>query len=86
MLVINVAIKTLKYQCLDQHHKCALPFFVNDEVFVFAKKGGERLGDFCKILNESSVEADVPEKAPRISYSTWKREVLDELYLGLVHF
>ena len=50
-----------------------LPFFVDDEVFVFSKKGGERLGDFRKILNESSVEADVLEKAPQISYGTWKR-------------
>ena len=36
----------------------------NDEIFVFAKKGGEWLGDFCKFLYESLVEADVPDKAP----------------------
>ena len=62
-----------------------IPFFVNDEVFVFAKKGGEWLGDFCKVLNKSPVEANVPEKAPQILYGTWKREVLDDLYLGLIH-
>ena len=47
-------------QCLE----CALPFFVDDEVLVLAKKGGEGLGDFREVLDESSVEADVPEKAP----------------------
>ena len=62
-----------------------LPFFVNDEVFVFAKNGGEWLGDFCKVLNGSLVEANMPEKVPQISYGTWKNEVLDDLYLGLVH-
>ena len=41
-----------------------LPFFVDDEVFVFAKKGGELLGDFGKVLYESPVEGGVPEKAP----------------------
>ena len=41
-----------------------LPFFVDDEVLVLAKKGGEGLGDFGKILNESSIKADVPKKAP----------------------
>ena len=63
-----------------------LPFFFDDEVFVFANKGGEWLGDFLKVLNESPVEADMPEKAPQISNSTWKREDLDDLSLGLVHF
>ena len=63
-----------------------LPFFVDDEVFVFAKKGGEWLGDFCKILYKSSVKDNMPEKAPQISYGTWKREVLDDLYLGLIYF
>ena len=62
-----------------------LPFFTDDEVFVFTKKGGEWLGDFCKVLNESPVEADVPEKAPQISYGTRKWEVFDDLYLGLVY-
>ena len=62
-----------------------LPFFLDDKVFVFAKKGGEWLGDFGKVLYESLVEADVPDKTPQISYSTWKREVLDYLYLGLVY-
>ena len=62
-----------------------LPFFVNDEVFVFSNKGGEWLGDFREVLNVSPVEADMLEKAPQISYGTWKREVLDDLYLGLVH-
>ena len=62
-----------------------LLFFVYDEFFVFAKKGGEWLGDFGKVLYESPVEADLPEKAPQVSYGTWKREVLDDLYHGLVH-
>ena len=66
---------TLKYWCLDQcllqHRECALPFFFDDEVFVFAKKGGECLGDFCKVLNESSIEAGVPEKTPQVFDSTW---------------
>ena len=62
-----------------------LPFFIDDEVFVFAKKGGDWLEDFCKVLNESLVEANVPVKSPQISYGTWKREVLDDLYLCLVH-
>ena len=48
-----------------------LPFFIDDEVFVFAKKGGEWLGYFRKILYESLVEADMPEKAPEISNGTW---------------
>ena len=39
-------------------------FFVNDEVFVFAKKGGEWLEDLWKVLYESQVEVNVPEKAP----------------------
>ena len=43
-----------------------LPFFVDDEVFVFGKKGVERLGNFREVLDESSIEADVPEKAPQI--------------------
>ena len=47
-----------------------LPFFVDDEVFIFEKKGGEWLGDFHKVLNESLIEADMPEKAPQISYGT----------------
>ena len=70
------------------HYKCTLPFFVDDEVFVFAKKGGELLGDFCKVLYESSVEADVLEKAIQVVYGTWKREVLDddgELFLKHEH-
>ena len=62
-----------------------LPLFVDDEIFVFAKKGGEWLGDFLKVLDESPLKADVPEKAPQISYGSWKREVLDDLYLGLVY-
>ena len=62
-----------------------LPFFVDDKVFVLTNKDGEWLGDFFKFLYESLVEADVPEKAPQISHGTWKREVLDDLYLGLVH-
>ena len=40
------------------------PFFVNDEVLIFAKKGGEWLGDLGKVLYESLVEADMLEKAP----------------------
>ena len=80
---------TLKYRCLDQcllqHRECSIPFFIDDEVFVFANKGGEWLGNFRKVLYESSVEADVPEKDPQILYNTWKMEVLDDLYLGLVH-
>ena len=40
--------------------------FVDDEVFVFAKKGGEWLGDFHKVLNKSLVEVDVLKKAPQI--------------------
>ena len=51
--------------------ECTLPFFVYDEVFVFEKKGGEWLGDFSKVLYESAVEANVPEKAPQISNDTW---------------
>ena len=41
-----------------------LPFFVDDEVLVFAKKGGEGLEDFGKILNESLIKTNVLEKAP----------------------
>ena len=59
--------------------------FINDEIFVFAKKGGQWLGDLGKVLDESSVEPDMPEKAPKVSYVTWYKEVLDDLYLGLVH-
>ena len=62
-----------------------LPFLVDDEVFVLAKKGGECLGDFFKVFYESLVEADVLETAPQISYGSYKREVVDDLYLGLVH-
>ena len=62
-----------------------LPFFVDDEVLVFSKKGGEWLGDFLKVLYKSLVEVNMPEKAPQILYDTWKREVLDDLYFGLVH-
>ena len=47
-----------------QHREWALPFFMYDEVFVFAKKGGEWLEDFRKVLDESSIEAEMPEKAP----------------------
>ena len=54
-------------------------------MFVYAKKGGEWVGDFCKVLDESSIEADIPEKAPQILYGTWYRYVLDDLYLGLIH-
>ena len=54
-----------------QHRECALPFFVDDEVFVFTKKGGEWLGDFYKVLDKSPVEADVLEKAPQILYNSW---------------
>ena len=43
------------------------------------------LGDFCKVLNESPVEANMPQKAPQISNGTWKREVLDDIYHSLVH-
>ena len=57
--------------CLLQHRECALPFFVEDKVFVFAKKGGEWLGDFRKVLYESPIEVDMPKKAPQISYGTW---------------
>ena len=63
-----------------------LPFFVDDEIFVFAKKGGEWLGDFCNVLYKCSLEADVPKKAPQISYGSQERRVLDDLYLGLIHF
>ena len=63
-----------------------LPFFIDDEVFVFAKKGGEWLGGFHKVLYESSVEADVLEKSPQILYDSRVRKVLDDLYLGLIHF
>ena len=48
-----------------------LPFFVNDEVLVFAKKGGEWHGDFCKVLDESLIEVDMPEKAPQVFNGTW---------------
>ena len=58
---------------------------MDDEVFVFAKKGGEWLGDFHKVLYESLVKADVPEKAPQISYGSQERKVSDDLYLGLIH-
>ena len=54
-----------------QHRECTLPFFVDDEVFVFAKKDGEWLGDFSKVLDESPIEADIPEKAPQIFKGTW---------------
>ena len=47
-----------------------LSFFVDDEVFVFAKKGSEWLGDFSEVLYESLVEVDVPEKAPQILYGS----------------
>ena len=43
------------------NHEGALPFFVDDEVLIFAKKGGEWLGDFRKVLYESSVEVDMHE-------------------------
>ena len=49
------------------------------------RRGGEWFEDFCKVLYKSPVEANVPKKAPQISYNTWKREVLDDLYIGLVH-
>ena len=65
-------IRTLKNRCLNQcllqYHECALPFFVDDEVSVLTKKGGEWLEDFCNVLYESSVESDVLEKAPQILY------------------
>ena len=61
------------------------PLFVDDEVFVLAEKCGEWLGDFCKVLYESRLEADVPKKAPQISYGSHEREVMDDLYLGLIH-
>ena len=63
----------------------ALPFFVDDDVFFLAKKGGEWLGDLHKVLYEFLVQADVVEKAHLISYGSWKREVVDDLYLGLVY-
>ena len=34
---------------------------VDDEVLVLAKKGGEGLGYFREVLDESSIEADMPE-------------------------
>ena len=48
-----------------------LPFFVDDEVLVFAKKGGEWLGNFGKVLYKSSVEADMPEKVPQVYNDSW---------------
>ena len=50
-----------------QHLECVLPFFVDDEVLILAKKGGQRLRDFGKIYDETLVEANVLEKAPEIS-------------------
>ena len=38
---------------------------------VFAKKGGEWLGDFRKVLDESSIEADMPKKVPQVFNGTW---------------
>ena len=46
-----------------QHLECALSFFVNDEVIILAKKGGQRLGDYDKVSKEPLVEANVPEEA-----------------------
>ena len=68
---VNIACYQCLDQCLLQHRECAFPFFVDDKVFVFAKKGGDGLGDFCKVLDESPIEADVPEKAPQIFHGTW---------------
>ena len=51
-----------------------IPFFINDEVFVVEKTGGEWLEDFCKLLYESSVEADVPEKALWVSQGSQESE------------
>ena len=44
------------------------------------------VGDFHKVLYESSVEANMPENAPQILYGSRERKVLEDLYLGLIHF
>ena len=49
-----------------KRRECALPFFVDDEIFVLAKKGGMWLGDFRKVLDESPIEVDVPKKSPQV--------------------